>query len=142
MKRKTKNILIIIVLLIVSITVLSVLWVFRKASDNVASQVAAFEVDATNIVDAFTQNETTANAKFLGKVLLITGKIAMFDENKQEKKISVTLKEKDADVGVICEFAEENIDEKLLVHGNNIKVKGVCTGFLMDVVLTKCSIED
>lgn len=142
MKRKTKNIIIVGVLLVAAVAVLSVLWVFRKAPDNVAFQSAAFETQATNIVDAFTQDETAANAKFLGKVVLITGTVSAFEENKLEKKISVTLKEKEAVAGVICEFADGSIDKQLLVEGNTIKVKGVCTGFLMDVVLTKCSIED
>jgi DNA/RNA endonuclease YhcR with UshA esterase domain len=142
MKKKTRNILIIVVLILIAVSVISVLWVFRKASDNVASEKAAFEAEATNIVDAFTQDETAANAKFLGKVVLVSGTISSFEENEEDKKISVILKGGDAVAGVICEFAIENIDKKILVEGNKIKIKGVCTGFLMDVVLTKCSVED
>ena len=68
---------------------------------------------------------------FWGKVVLITGAVSAFEENKTEKKISVTLKEKGAVAGVICEFADGSIDKQILVEGNTIKVKGVCTGFLM-----------
>ena len=40
---------------------------------------------------------------------------------------------------VICQFEKENVWEvKDLKEGDNITIKGICTGYLMDVVMVRC----
>ena len=53
---------------------------------------------------------------------------------------SVYLKEKDAISGIVCSFDKSSIDSARVKPGAQINVKGICTGYLMDVVLNKCSL--
>lgn len=141
MKTKTKVVGFLIIIAVVAIGLITWKWIFRKAPDSVGSQKAAYEISSIELVKAFELDETTANTRFLDKVILVSGTISSIIENKAAQKISVTLKETGDMSGVICEFTSENVDLKTLKVGNKVKIKGRCTGYLLDVVLIKCTFD-
>ena len=65
-------------------------------------------------------------------------------EKTKDKKGNYNLTLQGPDLaGIGCEF-ENKLQNKLatLKEGQTIKVKGICTGILMDVVLVDCVIEN
>jgi hypothetical protein len=45
--------------------------------------------------------------------------------------------------GVLCQFAANGKKSlELMKIGDQVKVKGVCTGALMDVILTRCILDE
>ena len=56
--------------------------------------------------------------------------------------VSLTLKSPDEISGVICSFDKTALPEKLPEIGDTIKIKGMCSGYLLDVVLNKCSLVE
>lgn len=106
----------------------------NQASKNAASSKTDVRITASELFAAFDENETSANEEYLDKVIEIKGKISEIDGNQ------IRLQTEDAFFGVICEL--ENIPDELPEVGQEIVLKGFCTGKLMDVVLTRCAVVD
>ena len=135
-----KKPLIIITLLTAFIFVSSCFNVFRKADTDVSKKTADFELSAKALVENFEMNEDSANIQYLDKIVLVEGNVNNISE--KEDVIMVYLKENEDLAGVLCGFNPGSINLQSLQVGNKIKVKGICTGYLLDVVLNKCSIEE
>jgi hypothetical protein len=91
------------------------------------------QVTAQQIFDEFMTNETEANRKYLNKAIQVTGEVAEAKKN-QDNKTVVLLKTSDPVFGVNCTFKNEPGE---LQPGNTIIFKGICTGFLSDVVINE-----
>jgi hypothetical protein len=115
------------------------LYTFRKADLSVASKKAEIEIKAAELLKNFTEKEDSANAVFLDKILAVEGLIDKVTEDSTS--ITVYLKNPEDLAGVMCGFHKSSIDKSTLKTGNSIRIKGICTGYLMDVVLNKCAIE-
>jgi len=115
------------------------LYVFRKAEVSVASKQADIEIKASELLKRFTDNEESANAEFLDKVIAVRGLIDKITVDSTS--VSVCLKNPQDASGVICGFDKTAIDKSTIKPGETIRIKGICTGYLMDVVLNKCTLE-
>jgi hypothetical protein len=110
-----------------------------KPHRNVEGEEAVATLTATDMYREFSNNESRANQKWLGKVVEVKGKISSVTE--AGKYISLNLVAT-ADGGVNCSVLKNDFpaDEKLN-KGDSVTVKGKCTGFLMDVNLVDCIIK-
>ena len=93
-------------------------------------------VSAPDLVKAFQENETAANTTYLDKSVEIKGEIVEAKPD-QSGLTMLTLKSNDAMAGVLCTLKST---DTTLKAGQTITVKGICTGFLSDVVLKEAII--
>lgn len=91
------------------------------------------QVTAQQIFDAFMTDETEANRKYLNKAIQVTGEVAEATKNQDNKRV-VLLKTTDPVFGVNCTFKN---DPGELQAGSMITFKGICTGFISDVVINE-----
>ncbi len=106
----------------------------REASD----EDAVASVTATELYEAYSSNEQKSNELYLDKVLEVQGIIAAVNKEANDG-LSVQL-ETSSDMGlVVCMLSPEQKLSKL-DKGSEVKIKGICTGFTLDVVLVRCSI--
>jgi hypothetical protein len=91
------------------------------------------EVTAQQIFNDFTTNEAAANQKYLNKAIQVTGEVAEVKKNQDDKTV-VLLKTADPIFGVNCTF---KTDPGALQPGSTVTFKGICTGFLSDVVINE-----
>jgi hypothetical protein len=138
MKARFRYLIAFVILALIA-AVLTWKYTFRKTETSVASQKADVEITASELLQAFETNETTSNALYLDKVVRVTGTVDSFTEDSLG--ISVYLKEVDALAGIICSFDKSSIDISKIRKGSPLSIKGICTGYLMDVVLNRCSLE-
>ena len=109
----------------------------RKPADLVNTK-PAFILTASNLVSEFETNEAAANKKFLGKIIQINGLLASADYS-QDTLINIFIGDGLHKVG--CQFDKRHtagIEKFQEMHA--ISVKGICTGYLMDVELNRCVI--
>jgi hypothetical protein len=132
---------ILLIILIVGLVVAFGTWkyVFRKAETSVKSEKAEVEITATELLKSFEVNEDSANARFLNKIILVEGTVA--EVKSDTSGYSIYLKEPESVSGVLCGFNKEVKIEKQIKPGDVVIIKGICNGYLMDVVLNKCCIE-
>jgi hypothetical protein len=114
-------------------------YIFKKADISVGSKKADVEMVAADLVKSFESDETAANGKYLNKIIAVKGTVDKISDNKED--ISVYLKEGNESSGVMCSFDKSTIQKDAVKPGDKISVKGICSGYLMDVVLNRCAIE-
>ena len=87
----------------------------------------------------FSKDETAANTKYLDKVVSIEGIVTNIAV--EDGLNIVTLKTASDMFGVVCKVESDDDKVKTLKAGDEIRIKGVCTGMLMDVIMVRCVIE-
>ncbi|HEX3007015.1 MAG TPA: hypothetical protein VHO90_05305 [Bacteroidales bacterium] len=114
-------------------------WAFRPSESSVGSHKAEISMQASDLVMEFTTNEESANSKYLNKIIELKGIVNAVEVKDQEVTVYLR-KEKDLS-GVLCSFDKTAIDPAVIKKGEEITIKGLCSGYLMDVVFNKCAIE-
>ena len=97
-----------------------------------------FIVTATDFQKAFEENEKVASEKYINKIIEVSGEIASAKPG-EKGTVNVTLKTGSELSSVICTFPTVS-DTIILKPGNQITLRGVCSGFLMDVLLNNCAV--
>jgi hypothetical protein len=131
MKRKVKIILGIIGLIFIAAVGYGV-YIWNEPPRDVANE-KGIEITATAIFDSFAQSETRANELYLNKAIQVTGEITDIKKN-QAGQVVVYLKSDDPIFGVNCTFKD---DPAPLQKNSTITFKGVCTGYLSDVIINQ-----
>jgi hypothetical protein len=130
----SKTLKIVLALLIVGVAIFyGTKWYLRSKPARDVSKEQGIEVSAQQIFDEFQNNEAAANKKYLNNAIQVTGEVAEAKKN-QDSKTVVVLKTSDPIFGVNCTFKD---DPGNLQPGNTITFKGICTGFLSDVVINE-----
>jgi hypothetical protein len=116
-------------------------YLFHKPHAGVSGVTAVARLAAADLYNGFQQNETTADKQYLGQVLEVEGKVS--DVAKTDSTLSIELEGgPGAGGGINCGMAAADGGKMPLpAKGAVITVKGRCTGFLMDVNMVDCVIE-
>lgn len=104
------------------------------------TQKSTFDIDvfasttATSLVKEFEVDETSANKKYNDQVISVKGIIQSIELTDSTQRIIL----KGETGGVIGELEKsERKKTAVLKAGDSLILKGVCTGFLMDVILVR-----
>lgn len=108
---------------------------FFKPHADIAKLKSDFSVSAPELLNEFGQDETAATAKYAEKVLEINGKLVA--KNKLPNGTELLVLE-DEMQGVSCQLdsawtAKNQPVVQELAIGNEIKIKGICKGYLMEI---------
>jgi hypothetical protein len=115
-------------------------YLYHKKPPDTRKEPPAYEIASTTLVAAFNKNETAASLQFLDKVIAVKGVVTIIKIDSADQA-TVFLDGGDPMDAVICSFYKEELSSvKNLHQGQEVTIKGNCTGKLMDVVLNKCSI--
>jgi hypothetical protein len=139
MSKKLRYIIIFLVLAVIAV-VAAWMYTFRVSKPSVASRKTDVTISAPALLKAFETNEDSANAKYLDKVVLVSGTVNSV--SKDSMGYSVYLKENEDISGIICSFDNGTLDTADVKTGMQVNIKGLCTGYLMDVVMNKCALND
>ena len=111
--------------------------IYTAGPENIR-KAKAISVDASALLEDYNKSETDANRKYIGKILAVTGEVKEISKN-QEGQTVVTLKTSDPMNTVNCTMEGEATGFN---NGKTITLKGMCTGYMMDVYLTRCYIAE
>ncbi|CAN5246559.1 hypothetical protein BH11BAC6_BH11BAC6_03300 [soil metagenome] len=131
MKPSRKKLVIIITVVFMA-AITYALYEWNKPQRDVQDE-EAIKVSAGAIFDSFTVNEPTANQLYLNKAIEVTGEVAEFKKNQSGQAV-VYLKTNDPVFGINCTF---KTDPGYLTKGSTITFKGICTGYLSDVIINQ-----
>ena len=113
---------------------------FYKYNQPVASlenKKPDVEVTASKLISEYEADEKTANGIYLGKVVQVSGKVAAI--GNEEGKTKVQLETENPISMIICEL-EDGADAGTTKVGDEVKIKGLCSGYLSDVILVQASL--
>lgn len=112
---------------------------YNKPHIDVADSKSDIVVSADKIQRDFSTNENLANTNYLEKIIEVSGEIS--ELTLENKKGIITLKTKDDFGSVLCHLSDNSTQKmNTLKVGKSVRLKGICTGYLMDVILVKCEI--
>jgi len=136
MSRKTRNILLIFLALI--LTGAGVAYKMWTKPREKAEDVKGIGISAVELGKAFAADENKANALYLNKAIEVTGVIAETESN-QDGGIAILLATEDPNIPVQCTMREKNLNP---TAGKTVTIKGFCSGSsITGVLLTDCILE-
>jgi hypothetical protein len=127
-----------VVLFIALSGILASLYMFNLKHKDMAKASPDFKITSTVLQKAFEDNETAASKLYINKILEVSGKIASI-KPADNKFISISLVTGSDLSSVICTFTVIDDPSKINV-GDEITLRGECSGFLMDVLLNNCAL--
>ncbi|PWG05450.1 OB-fold protein [Polaribacter aquimarinus] len=112
---------------------------YNKPHVNVAKVSSDITLTANDIINDFSSDENKANTKYLEKIIEVTGVVS---EVKIENGKGIISLKTNHDFGsILCHLSDKETKKiNTLKEEQVIKIKGICTGYLMDVILVKCVI--
>jgi len=141
MKKKARNILLIVLLLALTGAGIGY-YLFNKGPVNVQGS-DAINITAGDLYQEYIRDSSAAQKKYTDKILLVSGVVHDVSTNQQQKKI-VLLKANTDGTYINCTM-EENIEN---IHANDkVNIQGICSGIgegdvdlgiKGDVYLTRC----
>lgn len=126
------------VLFIAIAAVLIGLHEFNLKHPDTSKAKPAFVVTATVLEKEFADNEAAASAKYINKIIEVSGTIASVT-HADSTHINISLKTGSDISSVICTFAASD-DHSKMGPGEEIILRGECSGYLMDVLLNNCAL--
>jgi hypothetical protein len=117
------------------------LYLYNKQHKDLTKVKADYVLEAHELVTAFGADENAASAKYINKVIEVTGLVTWAEFGSADSTLSLTLTGYGDNSGVICTF--NGITEKSQVSfkdGERLTVRGECSGMLLDVLLNNCAV--
>jgi hypothetical protein len=113
-------------------------YLYNKPMADLNDVTAAYQLTATELYEAFEADEAAAQTQYLGKILDVTGVISEV-EMTEAGGVNLSLEGGGLLGGVRCRLEQtDNDQEAQLEAGNQVTIRGECTGKLMDVELSRC----
>jgi hypothetical protein len=113
-------------------------YMYNKPVASLENKKADVSVTANQIISEYEADEKAANEKYLGKVVEVSGTVSTITD--EGGKVKVQLQTDNPMALVICEL-EDGKDAGQIQAGQQAKVKGLCSGYLSDVVLVQSTVE-
>ncbi len=111
---------------------------WNKPHQNMVNADADVKVDAVTLYSEYETDETAANAKYLGKIVEVSGTVRETTTD-ETGSVKVMLDSGSELGGIICELDPLSEHKRTTFQsGEQVKLKGKCDGVLMDVVITRC----
>ena len=112
-------------------------YLYNKPVASLESKKADVTVTASQLIADYEADEAAANAKYHGKVVQVSGPISTVTNEGGVQKVHL-------DTGnpmsmVICEL-EDGATPPAATAGTEITVKGMCSGYLSDVILVQTTV--
>jgi len=124
-----KVIITLVVLVMAGLSVATYLW--NKPHRNIASEEAAFTLDAVQLLDDFQTDYDSAWAKYRNQTISITGKVSdVHVESNAENYLSLDVEDRMG--GVIC-YMDSTVTLKGISVNDLVQVKGKVNGYDPDL---------
>jgi len=128
-----------IVIVLLSIGIFAGIQMYHKPHKDIARAEPTVSLTSEALFAEYSSNEEAANENYLNKIIQVEGKV--FDITSTENGGYVLILKGDEMFGVNCAFQPEEAQTlSSIKEGDEVVVKGICTGMLMDVSLSRCTL--
>jgi hypothetical protein len=100
-----------------------------------------FKINAQELLKQFETNESGATSRYTDKTISVGGIVSY--TNVTDTSASIYLNDASSVASVICVFQKDSYKESnKLKTGDSVTIKGICSGYLMDVIMVRCVLDD
>lgn len=93
-------------------------------------------ISASDLTNSFIYNEELAHKTYKNQAITVTGILKKITTVNHRK--TLILYGYDKDTHVICDIENDELNKNMI--NTEIKIKGICKGFLKDVILLNCAL--
>ena len=126
-----------VVLIVVAVAAAVAYKEYNRKPADLATLKPELEVPADDLIAAYATDEAKANQQYLGKVVEVTGLVS---GGTTANNILLGTSP-NAKVSCLLDSAH-TLQNKAIKPGDKLRLRGVCTGFLLDVELNRCVIVE
>jgi hypothetical protein len=94
---------------------------------------SSIQITAVDLFRSYETNEVEANGRYLDKVLEVSGKVIEITNNQENFPV-IILETDNPMFAVRCTMEKADASANV---GDTVKIKGICTGYLSDVIIVK-----
>jgi hypothetical protein len=116
--------------------ILAALYLYNLKAKDLHKVNPDFVISSSEFQKAFEADEKASSAKYINKIIDVSGEIGSVKRG-EKNTMNVSLKTGSDLSSIICTFPIVP-DTTSLKIGNQIIIRGECSGFLMDVLLNNC----
>jgi hypothetical protein len=116
--------------------ILAGLYLYNLKAKDLQKYKPDFVISSTELQKSFESGEKVSSAKYINKIIEVSGEIASVRRG-EKNTLNVSLKTGSDLSSVICTFPVLP-DTTRLKTGNQVTIRGECSGYLMDVLLNNC----
>jgi len=110
---------------------------YTKPASQIVTSDADIQVTSENMVSSFAADEGEANAIYLERTVEVEGVVK--EITFKNERYTIFLQGQNDFSSVICDIHPSRIEGiKELKQGERVILKGVCKGYLMDVIMLNC----
>ena len=114
---------------------------FNRKHPDTHQLNAAFKVEAVDLVRLFEADASTSTKQYADKVIDVHGFVSTIQVT--DTSGTVFLKGETSLSSVMCQCDQKAVREVTqLRNGELVTIKGICSGYLMDVVMVRCIVVD
>lgn len=117
------------------------IYYYNKPHVNVKKSEAAFVLKAENLIKEYRDDEIKTSEKYSENIIQVRGKV--FEVSTLKGNSVITLKDENSESSIICHMLpDENMKALKLEKGQEVDIKGICTGYLLDVIIVRCTLVE
>lgn len=115
-------------------------FLYNKKPADTRHQAALAEISAVDLVKAYQKDEAAANRQYVDRLIIVSGKVSGAQVDA-DGHATVFIGTGDPLASVTCSFYNDEAKAvKEMPSGSPVRIKGICTGLLTDVILNRCSL--
>lgn len=113
-----------------------VYYMWNKPHQNMVTAKTDVTIEAEALFNAYNADEDACNAKYLDKVIAVSGTVKTVTNDEGTIKVGL---DTGGDFGVRCELSTTSPHKRTdFTPGERVTFKGTCSGFNFDVQLSNC----
>ena len=114
-----------------------ILNIYNTPHLDIEKSKADLIITAQNLLDDYQKDENSANKKYVDNLIQIKGVISKISIN--DGSSIITFNDANGESSVMCHMSpDQNLNVLKLKKDSQIAIKGICTGYLLDVIMVRC----
>lgn len=118
--------------------ILAALYMYNLQDKDLQKVKPDFIMTASELQKAFETDESTAGAKYINRIIEVSGEVISVNPGENQTEI-ITLKTENPLSGVSCTLQADSGTSELAT-GDQVLLRGQCSGYLMDVIMNNCTV--
>ena len=114
---------------------------YNRLTPNTHHLKPLFKINAEEFLKQFEANDSEAMTRYVDKIISVRGIVGY--TNVTDTTATVFLNGPGSLASIICEFQKDsNKEPQNLKKGDSVRIKGICSGYLMDVIMVRCVMDE
>jgi len=146
-KNRMKKIILLVLVIVIAAAGLYAYKEYNRTNKDLKNSKAQITTDAPSLIAAFEKDSSSANKKYIDKLIAVSGSVKSID--RDGNPVVIALGESGQMSSVQCSMDSVYASEyKSIKEGDHLTIKGMCTGgrtedlFGTDVILNRCVLEN